>query len=154
MSLKQFARLLPGFLAKGRAAQAFWGLLLLVLALPVLSYGQVKVPLPYDPRTETTVQGIVVDAPVIREGGLPEMVHFTLKAGPETLVVVLGPNWFLARQGFKLAALERVTVTGYRLLLDGKASVVAREIHFGDKALKLRDPEGNPLWAGPGGRTQ
>lgn len=126
----------------------------MVLALPGFSPGQVQVPLPYNPQTEATVQGIVVDAPVIREGGLPEMVHFTLKAGPETLLVVLGPNWFLARQDFKLAALDRVTVSGSRLLLDGKPAVVAREIRFGEKTLKIRDQEGHPLWGGPGGRSQ
>jgi hypothetical protein len=125
------------------------GLVLFLLSLPGLSFGEVQVPLPFDPQTVTTVRGIVVDAPVIREGGLPEMVHFTMKAGPETLVVVLGPNWFLAPQGFSLRALDRVEVTGSRLQLEGKPVLVAREINWDNKSLKLRDDKGNPLWGGP-----
>jgi len=104
-------------------------------------------PLPFDPRTIETVQGMVVDAPRIQTGGIPEMEHLTLQTSREKLTVVLGPNWFLARQNWKISALDRIEVTGSRLDLDGRPALVAQKVKKGEQVLELRDSAGLPLWA-------
>jgi hypothetical protein len=58
-------------------------------------------PLPFNPKTVETVQGIVVEAPEVKQSGIPEMEHLTLKTKQEKLTVVLGPNWYLAQQDWK-----------------------------------------------------
>jgi len=134
------------------------GMVLSVLVLGLvpagLTQGGVQGPLPFDPQTVTTVQGIVVDAPVRQPGGLPEMVHLSLKTDQESLIVVLGPNWFIAQQGWRIAALDRIEVTGSRIQLDGKPALVAQEVKKGDKLIKFRNQQGTPLWGGPRGQSQ
>lgn len=125
----------------------------LALAPAGLGQGGPQGPLPFDPHTVITVQGMVVDAPVIHEKGIPEMIHLTLKTDQGSFTVILGPNWFMARQGWRLAALDRLEVTGSRIQLDGKPALVAQEVKKGDKLMKFRDQRGTPLWGGPRGQS-
>ena len=107
-------------------------------------------PMRFDPQTVETFKGMVVAAPVIPKGGLPEPVHFTLKTDREILTVLLGPNWFIEHQGFTIAPLDQVEVKGSRILLEGKNAVLAAEVKKSDKVLKLRDEHGAPMWGGRG----
>jgi hypothetical protein len=107
------------------------------------------VPVKYDPRTVETVSGIVVAAPrPTPAGGLPERTQLTLKTEKETLTVYLGPGWFVAKQGLKIADLDQVQATGSRIMVQGKAALLAREIRKGNQILKLRNEQGQPLWRG------
>jgi hypothetical protein len=111
-------------------------------------------PLAFNPKTVETVQGIVLEAPEVKQGGIPEMEHLTLKTKQEKLTVVLGPNWYLARQPWKIHLLDHLDVTGSRLNLEGKPAVIAQEVKKGEQVLKLRDQSGRPLWARPHPRAQ
>lgn len=104
-------------------------------------------PLPFNPQTVATVKGVVVAAPVIKKDSIPEMIHFTLKTDRESLTVVLGPNWFMARQNWQLALLDRLEVKGSRLLLEGKPALVAQEVKKGPQVMNFRDDQGAPLWS-------
>jgi hypothetical protein len=106
-------------------------------------------PLPFNPKTVETVPGIVVEAPEVKQGGIPEMEHLTLKTKQEKLTVVLGPNWYLARQDWKINILDRLEVTGSRLDLDGKPALIVQEVKKGEQVMKFRDQSGRPLWARP-----
>ena len=106
-------------------------------------------PLAYDLKTVETLQGIVVAAPKpTPKGGLPERAQLTLKTKQETLIVYLGPGWFVDQQGLKIAALDKVQVTGSRVLVQGKPALLAQEVRKGDQVLKLRSDRGQPLWRG------
>ncbi len=104
-------------------------------------------PLRFNPETVETVQGIVVDAPVIQQGGLPEMEHLALKTDRERLMIILGPNWYLAQQDLKISALDRLEVTGSRVPLDGKSALLAQKVKRGDQVFEFRDQAGKPRWA-------
>jgi len=122
------------------------GFLVLALVQTGLAQRGGQGPLPFKHRTIETVQGIVVEAPEAKQGGIPEMEHLTLQTKQEKLTVVLGPNWYLARQDWKINTLDHLEVTGSRLVLDGKPALIAQNAKRGDKVMKFRDQSGRPLW--------
>ena len=67
---------------------------LMVQASATLGQQGPQRPLPFDPKTIETVQGMVVDAPRLQTGGIPEMEHLTLQTPQEKLLVVLAPTGF------------------------------------------------------------
>ncbi|MHB8069940.1 MAG: DNA-binding protein [Desulfobaccales bacterium] len=107
-------------------------------------------PVQYDLKTVETVQGIVVAAPrPTPKGGMPERSQLTLKTEKETLTVYLGPGWFLEKQGMKIGDLDRIQVTGSRIMVQGQAALLAGEVRKGEQVLKLRNAQGQPLWRAP-----
>jgi hypothetical protein len=58
----------------------------------------------------------------------------------------LGPTWFIDNQELQLKANDRVTVTGSRVLVNGKPTLIATEVKRGNDTLKLREPDGTPRW--------
>ena len=102
----------------------------------------------YDPKTAATVSGEVVAVHKITERGTSYGVSLTLKTGKETILVYLGPGWFLAKQDLTLAPQDQVEITGSQIIFQGKPAIIAAQIKKGDKSLKLRDPAGIPAWTG------
>jgi hypothetical protein len=103
----------------------------------------------YNPKTVETVQGKVVSVektspPADRGYG----VHLTLEVGKAPIEVHLGPARYLAKQPLQIAPNDSVTVTGSRVMLDGKPALIAAEVKKGDQVMKLRDANGVPAWSG------
>jgi len=116
----------------------------------------------YDAATVETLQGEVVEVKRV----VPRMpmmakrfghgIHVMLKTDKETIEVHLGPAPFVEKQDVKIVAKDRVEVKGSRVTMDGKAVILAEQVHKGDKVLTLREPDGTPKWRGdfgpgPGG---
>jgi len=103
----------------------------------------------YNPSTVITfhgkITGVTVAAPV---NGVGNSVRIVVKArsGGSSLVEV-GPEWFVDHQNVKLKPKENVTVTGSKIILDGRGSIMARKIVVGRKSMVLRDIYGNPYWS-------
>jgi hypothetical protein len=74
-------------------------------------------------------------------------VSLTLKTSKETIMVYLGPGWFLEKQDLTFAPQDQVEITGSQTTLQGKPTIIAAQVKKGDKSLKLRDPAGIPAWA-------
>jgi hypothetical protein len=108
----------------------------------------------YDLATVETLGGEVVQVNVApsRRTGAPGRLNLLLKTDKETVTVHLGPSRYLDQQNFKLAAGDRVEVTGSRITRPGRTFIVAGEVKKGEQVLKLRDDQGNPLW--PRGRRR
>jgi len=106
----------------------------------------------YNPQTVETLSGVVVSVPPIRgQEGFPEPARFILDTGRGKLPVVLGPGWFVDRQGMKIAPLDKVEVTGSRIMVKGKPAIVAAELKKGGQVMELRDQQtGAPKWGGRG----
>jgi hypothetical protein len=102
----------------------------------------------YDPKTVETISGEVVSVDKITDQGLGYGVSLTLKTGKETILVYLGPGWFLEKQDLTFAPKDQVEITGSQITIQGKAAMIAAQVKKGDKSLKLRDPAGIPAWAG------
>ncbi len=125
----------------------FAALLVLALLMQAASAQEAaKGPLAYNARTVETQEGLVISVSPQSHRGMPEPVVLRLSTDKETLTVWLGPNWFVEAQGFKIAALDRVEVTGSRIMLDGKPAILAARVKKGGQVLKLRDDHGTPLW--------
>jgi hypothetical protein len=43
---------------------------------------------------------------------------------------------------------DRVEITGSRVTVEGKPTIIAAEVRKGDEVLQLRDAAGVPVWAG------
>jgi hypothetical protein len=101
----------------------------------------------YDVATVETLRGAVVGVERIDRGPQMSGVHALIKTDTETIPVHLGPQWFV-EQHEPLAAGDVVEVTGSRVTVDGKPALIAAEVRKGDVSLKLRDPDGFPVWSG------
>ncbi len=104
----------------------------------------------FDPKTVETVSGIVLSAPPPSEAKVPQPVHLTLKTEREKIPVILGPAWFFEQQGIAISALDKIQVTGSRVMFQGKPVLIAAEVKKGGQTLKLRDDNGLPLWTRTG----
>ncbi|MDA8098846.1 MAG: hypothetical protein M0042_04405 [Nitrospiraceae bacterium] len=104
----------------------------------------------YDASKAETVKGEVTAVETYqggRRGG--QGVVVTLKSGPETMDVHLGPQWYLDRQAnLSVKAGDSIEVTGVRTVRRGDEIFLAGEVKKGGEVLKLRDEKGYPLWAG------
>ena len=86
-------------------------------------------------------------------GGKGYGVHLTLKTEKETLLIEVGPGWYVEKQPVKIQAKDTLEIKGSRVASQGKPAMIAAEIKKGDQILKLRDGNGIPAWSG-GGRRQ
>jgi hypothetical protein len=101
----------------------------------------------YDPKTVETVSGEVVSVDKIIDRGTSYGVSLTLKTSKETILVYLGPDWFIEKQDLTFAPKDQVEITGSHITYQGKPAIIAAQVKKGDKSLKLRDPGGVPGWA-------
>ncbi len=102
----------------------------------------------YDPKTVGSVSGEVVSVDKITDRGMGYGLSLTLKTAKETILVYLGPGWFLEKQDLTFAPKDQVEITGSQITFKGKPAIIAVQVKKGDKSLKLRDPAGIPAWAG------
>jgi hypothetical protein len=101
----------------------------------------------YDPKTVGTVSGKVISVARIADRGTGDGVSLTLKTAKETILVDLGPGWFLAKQGLTFAPQDQVEITGSQITFQGKPALIAAQVKKGGRSLKLRDSAGIPAWA-------
>ena len=102
----------------------------------------------YDPKTVATVSGEVVSVDKITEGGASYGVSLTLRTGQGSILVYLGPGWFIEKQDLTFASKDQVEITGSQITSQGKPAIIAAQVQKGDKSLKLRDSAGIPAWVG------
>jgi hypothetical protein len=101
----------------------------------------------YDPKTVETIQGKVLSVEKTPSKGRGYGVHLTLQTDKETIPVHLGPDWYIEKQTPKIEANDTITVTGSRVTIDGKPTIIAAQVKKGNEVLKLRDDNGVPAWS-------
>ncbi len=101
----------------------------------------------YDPSKETTIKG-TVDKVTQGTRGMWMGTHLMVKTADATMEVMLGPSSFISGKGFSFAKGDEVEITGSKVTISGKESVIAREVVKGGKTLTLRDKTGRPEWSG------
>jgi hypothetical protein len=107
----------------------------------------------YDTKTVETVQGKVLSIEKTSPpGSRRHGIHLMLKTDKETIPVHLGPAWYVDKQTPRIEANDTITVTGSRITIDGKETIIAAQVKKGDEILKLRDENGVPAWSGAGRR--
>lgn len=73
-------------------------------------------------------------------------VQLLLGTAKGTLAVHLGPSWFVDHQRMRVAPHDVIEVTGSRVTFEGKPALIANVIRKGNERLRLRTPDGAPLW--------
>ncbi len=103
----------------------------------------------YDPESVETLSGEVVGVERIRPmERMSYGVHILLKTEEETIPVHLGPVWYIQRQDVRIKKGDKIEVTGSRVMMRGKPTIIASEVKKGDEVLILRDESGVPVWSG------
>jgi hypothetical protein len=106
----------------------------------------------YDPKTVETLKGEITSVDIITAGqmDIPGRVTLNLKTAKESILVYVGPEWYVKQQEVRLVAGDQVEVKGSRVTMEGKPYIIPNYVKKGDRMLKLRDDTGMPLWAGKG----
>jgi hypothetical protein len=109
----------------------------------------------YNPQTVTTISGQVEkleDLPSMGAGKGRGMQYrgVTLKTGQGSLMVHLGPGWYLDEKKLAVKVGDTVEVTGSKVTLNQQPALIAREVKANGATLKLRDDQGLPVWRGMG----
>ena len=103
----------------------------------------------YNPETVETLSGEVLGVEKITPmEGMSSGVHIILKTKEETIPVHLGPVWFIERQDVKIKKGDKIEVTGSKVMMRDKPTIIAAEVKKGDEVLILRDEDGIPVWSG------
>jgi hypothetical protein len=101
----------------------------------------------YDLKTVETIGGKVLSiektTPAKRRG---YWVDVMLQTENGTILVQLGPLWYIREQTPRIEANDTITVTGSRVILDGRPAIIAADVTKGNELLKLRDGNGMPVW--------
>ena len=125
---------------------------LLVLCVPIVfaqrGGGHQKHTRIYDPKTEVTVKGSVEEVLQYSGKGSSTGTHLMLNSSEGSLDVHLGPSWFLSQQKIEFTKGNEIEVTGAKVKVNGKVTVIAREIKKDEKVITLRNAQGVPEWAG------
>ena len=116
-------------------------------------------PMLYNPQTVTTVTGQVEkleELPSMGRGSGMGMQYrgLLLKTDKGSLLVHLGPGWYLDEKKFAVKVGDTVAATGSQVTLNNQPALIAREIKVNDTTVKLRDDQGLPVWRGMGGGGQ
>lgn len=112
--------------------------------------GRGKGPM-YDPAKAETLTGQVAEVKEFTSrNGMRQGVGLMLKSGDKTVLVHLGPKFYIDQQAVKIAAGDTVEVTGVRTERMGHEVFMAGQVKKNGAVLKLRDEAGRPLWAGTG----
>lgn len=124
---------------------------LILLSISLLINAQPQRPRRfYNPETVVTVSGEVqnVETRTFGPSGFG-LILFSLKTEKETITVNVGPERYVSSQGFKFEKGDKIEVKGSKVEIRGEKIILAAEIKKGDKVLKLRDENGQPLWGAP-----
>jgi hypothetical protein len=104
----------------------------------------------YDPARVDTVEGVVtaVDTMTGRHGR-HKGIHLQLESddSEDTVVIHVGPLFYLRDQGITFRSDEAVTVRGARMA-EGAPVFIAAEVWTRDQSWRLRNDEGQPAWRG------
>lgn len=108
----------------------------------------------YNPQTVTTVKGVVekLEELSMGPGGSMSMKfrEILLKTDKGSLMVHLGPIWYLDQQKFAVKVGDTLEVTGSQVTLNNQPAIIAREVKVNGQTVKLRNDQGIPAWRGMG----
>jgi len=101
----------------------------------------------YDPKTETTVTGVVQEVKEVTGSGRGTGTHLLVKTESGVMEVHVGPSWYLKQQNCEFKKGDPVEVLGSKVKFEGADVLIARQIKTGEKTWTLRDAQGIPAWS-------
>ncbi|MDX1642093.1 MAG: hypothetical protein R3220_10370 [Balneolaceae bacterium] len=102
----------------------------------------------FDPETVEDTTGVIEEVHYTgRENGEDRGVELILKSGEDLIPVHLGPAWFMDMQDGVIKKGDKITVKGSSVVHNHTPVIIAMELHYKDRVLRLRDPNGHPFWS-------
>ena len=101
----------------------------------------------YDPKTETTIMGVIQEVKAISGPGRGTGTHLVVKTESGLIEVHVGPSWYLKQQNCQFKKDDQVEILGSKVKFEGADVLIARQMKSGDKAWTLRDAQGIPAWS-------
>ena len=128
--------------------KAFVHLFILSLwAPPVLAQSVGRAPKGYDPATETSIAGTILQVVSAAAPDGSVGVHITVKTtAGATVKVHLAPAMFIGMNNFFFMADDTVAVRGAYVSHDDEVALWARQVTKGSETLTLRSEDGTPRW--------
>ena len=107
----------------------------------------------YDPNTEVTISGKILDVKeeIMDKNPLTRWTEIQIIIGKENekFRIHLGPSKFLKTHSFEFFKGDEIQVTGSLLQSQNNSKeILARIVQKGEKILVLRNPQGHPEWPG------
>jgi hypothetical protein len=103
--------------------------------------------LPYDPRSEMTIRDVVLGKRHVKLADGHTGVVVTLQPGGEYIDALVGTTRFLADHEIDVGIADPLMVSGALVRLKNRPMLLAREVVWRGKTLRLRDDDGSPLWS-------
>jgi hypothetical protein len=120
---------------------------MVVFAVGLLGIHNTLAQSDYDTKTVETIGGKVLSiektTPAKRRG---YWIDVMLQTEKQTIAVQLGPAWYIDKQTPRIEPNDTITVTGSRVTMDGRSTIVAADVTKGNELLKLREDNGIPVW--------
>jgi hypothetical protein len=96
---------------------------------------------------EGTVQSVGTFQPEGAAAGAAGGLRIRLTTSDGNLVTVYaGPQWFAQQNDFYLKPGDKISVTGAETKIGWRPVLVASQIKSGDRTLRLRNENGQPVW--------
>lgn len=115
---------------------------------PGAARGDDEITRQFNPQSITTLTGAVQSIGTFEpQMGGGERLRLQVRTEDNRMVVVYaGPRAYAAAQHLSFAPGDTVTITGSKATLNGREVIIATEVRKGDQTLRLRDPQGRPVW--------
>lgn len=101
----------------------------------------------YDPKTETTITGVIQEVKEVSGPGRGTGTHLIVKAGNEVDDIHVGPTWYLKQQKYAFAKDDQIEVIGSKVKYQGADVIIARQVKKAGNTWTLRDAQGIPVWS-------
>ncbi|HTQ62157.1 MAG TPA: hypothetical protein VMI32_18170 [Candidatus Solibacter sp.] len=101
----------------------------------------------YDPKTETTINGVIQEVKEVQGPGRSAGTHLVVKTADAVYEVHVGPTWYLTQEKYAFTKDEQVEIVGSKVSYQGSDVILARQIKKDGNTWTLRDTEGFPLWS-------
>jgi hypothetical protein len=103
----------------------------------------------YDANTVCTVCGKVLRVERFApRHGMSRGVHLLVHTNEGSMVVHLGPAWFIDNQPESIRDGDSIKIVGSRITYRGELVLVAAKVRTDNGVLSLRETDGRPLWSG------
>jgi hypothetical protein len=117
--------------------------------LPSAEGGRIHYSTLYKPGTVETIKGEVVSLGKTASGNGKALCEvLTLKTSKDNFWVILKPENYNPKINLNIQPGDQLEITGSKILLPGKTTIIAAQIKKGNETLTLRDSKtGRPIWA-------
>jgi hypothetical protein len=108
-----------------------------------------KPPPPFTPTAapQISAQGVVLSVERPRPEDSQSYVHLLVSpADHKPVRLVLGPGWYLEREGMRFEPNESVRFHGRSVSREGRSGIEVQRIEHGQRSYILRDDQNRPAW--------